>query len=185
MQQERVLWEAEFDPKVRTYWLTAGALTLTATVVGILLLPIWFGVGLFVTQRYLRRMKCTLTDRSLRVSRGVLTRTEKTVPLDKITDLGLVQGPLMRYFGIEGLSVETAGQSTQGPLVRLQGIVGARKFRDAVLKQRDEVVAALGEQPAPSVEAALTHVPPSDDVLGDIRDTLHRIEQHLAGRGDA
>ena len=35
MTDERVLWEAEFNPRVTTYWLLNGAIILTATIVGI------------------------------------------------------------------------------------------------------------------------------------------------------
>lgn len=54
---------------------------------------------------YLDSHKATLTNRSLRVSKGILTKGEKGVPLDRITDVGVVQGPLMRYFEVEALSV--------------------------------------------------------------------------------
>ena len=114
MTEERVLWEAEFNPRVTTYWLLNGALILTATIIGIPLLPLWFIFGWIVTGQYLKSHRCTLTNRSLKLSRGVFVKVEKTIPLDRITDLGLVQGPIMRLFDIEALSVETAGQSSQG-----------------------------------------------------------------------
>ena len=44
-RDKTILWEAEFNPKVRTYWLLSGALVLLATVVGIPLLPFWFLFG--------------------------------------------------------------------------------------------------------------------------------------------
>ncbi len=45
----------------------------------------------------------------------------------------------MRYLGIKQLSVETAGQSSTGPLVKLLGIINAESFRDQVLQQRDRL----------------------------------------------
>ena len=177
-QDQRVIREATFDRKVRTYWLLSGALILTATVVGIVLLPFWFLIGNFVIERYLRRLRCVLTDRSLQVRKGLLIRVEKTVPLDKITDVGLVQGPVMRFLDLEALSVETAGQSSQGALIQLTGITDAHEFRDAVLKQRDVVIEAQ------SVQVAASEKPVAgagdQELLVDIRDTLHRIEERLA-----
>ncbi len=176
-----IIWDAEFDPKVRTYWLLGGALILIMTVVGIILLPVWFYVGNMLTGRYLRRMRCVLTDKALHFSKGIFIRIEKTVPLEKITDLGLVQGPIMRYFGIEALKVETAGQSSQGALVQLIGIVETRKFRDAVLRQRDRLAAArpAGERTQDTTAAIAPDS--STRVLIEIRDTLHRIERRLGG----
>lgn len=172
-QPAPVLWEAEFDPRVRTYWLMSGALLLAIMIVGLPLLPFWFVFGHALTGRYLRRMRCVLTEKTFEFGKGVLVRTEKTIPLDKITDLGLVQGPLMRFFGLEALSIETAGQSAEGPLVKLVGIVETRRFRSAVLEQRDRLVAARAQEaPAPAA-------PSAEALLTEIRDTLARIEHHL------
>jgi len=128
MPDDETLLEAEFDPRVRTYWLLNGTIVFVASIVGIVLLPLWYWLGWYFSSRYLRRLKCTLTERTLQVSKGVLNRVEKTIPLDKITDLGYFQGPVMRYLGIDGLTVETAGQSSsEGALVKLHGV--ARRAR--------------------------------------------------------
>lgn len=185
LHQERVPWEAEFDPRVRTYWLLSGAGILTVTILGIVLLPIWFAIGLWVTGHYLRRMSCTLGEKTLHVRKGVLRRVEKTVPLDKITDIGIVQGPIMRYLGLEALSVETAGQSTPGALIKLIGIVETRQFRAAVLRQRDVVVAGLSEGSRPSDASPALGGSSSEELLVDIRDTLRRIEERVGGNDDA
>jgi putative membrane protein len=181
MADEQVLWDAEFNPRVTTYWLFGGALTLTATIVGIVLLPFWFFFGGAVTHRYLKSFRCTLTNRSLKVAKGVWVRVEKTIPLDRITDVGLVQGPVMRFFDIEALSVETAGRSTPGSLVQLAGIKDGRNFRDAVLKQRDLVVGSAEDRPATSAApvTAAASTEGSADLLVSIRDTLLRIEEKL------
>jgi putative membrane protein len=184
MSDERVIWDAEFNPHVTTYWLLNGALILTATVIGIPLLPVWFIVGWTITGRYLKSHRCTLTNRSVKVSRGVFTKREQTVPLDRITDVGLVQGPIMRLFDIEALTIETAGQTTPGSLLQLAGIKDGRKFRDAVLKQRDLVVGS--EEDRQSQPAGPVPLLSSDDhtaLLQDIRDTLRRIEHKLPAAG--
>ncbi len=180
MADEQVLWNAEFNERVTIYWLLSGALIMTVTVVGVVLLPIWFLVGGAVTRRYLRSFRCTLTNRSLKVAKGTLVRVEKTVPLDRITDIGLVQGPIMRLFDIEALSIETAGQSSQGSLVQLAGIKDGRKFRDAVLRQRDLVVGSAEDRQtgAASTPAAAT-TDGNTQLLASIRDTLLRIEGKL------
>lgn len=175
------MWEANFNPKVRTYWLLSGALVLTLTIFGIVLLPIWFIFGNYFTGRYLSHMRARLTPKSLEVAKGMFVRVEKTVPLDKITDVGLVHGPIMRHFDLQALSVETAGQSSAGALVKLVGIEDTEGFRAAVLAQRDKVVRAL-EGSAPDA------LPPGDataqyDVLVAIRDTLGRIEANLGRDG--
>lgn len=177
---ERILWEAEFNERVTTYWLLSGAWILAITCFGIVLLPIWFLIGGAFTRRYLKTYSCTLTNRNLKVSKGWIVRIEKTVPLDRITDLGLVQGPIMRYLDIEALSIETAGQSAAGAVVTLAGIKDGRKFRDAVLKQRDLVVGSEEDrQLAQAVSGPSYDVDNCTELLQQIRDALLRIEERL------
>jgi putative membrane protein len=181
MTEERVIWDAEFNPRVTTYWLLNGALIMIATIVGIPLVPLWFIIGWVVTGRYLKSHRCTLTNRSVKVARGVFVKREQTIPLDRITDVSLVQGPVMRVFDIEALSVETAGQSTPGSLVQLAGIKDGRKFRDAVLKQRDLVVGSEEDRRGPTrSELAPASTEDQRALLEDIRDTLRRIESKIA-----
>ena len=182
MKKEVIIKKAEFNPNVCTYWLMSGTLTLTITIVGIPLLILWIPLGLLVTRRYLERMECVLTDRTLKVKKGILVRIEKTIPLEKITDMGMIQGPIMRHFGLHRLSVETAGQSGQGALVALTGIKDAEQFRELVLNQRDKMTgsssrAAAAVQNDSTVESGV--------VLVEIRDTLLRIESKLDDRGSA
>lgn len=174
---DKVLWEAEFNPKVKSYWMLSSIMVCTFTVVLIPLIPIVYVIGLMVTGKYLASHRCTLTETALKVQRGVFTKQEKTVPLDRITDLGLVQGPIMRMMDLEAISVETAGQSGPGSLVQLTGIRNGREFRDTVLRQRDRV-ASRGES-----SASTSSVPSSIDEAGfgetltEIRDILLRMEQ--------
>ena len=183
MTDERVIWEAEFNDSVTTYWLLNGVLICVVTIVGILFLPIWFLIGKWITRKYLASHRCTLTNRSLKVNKGILTKIEKTVPLDRITDLGIIQGPIMRYFDIEALSVETAGQSSSTSLVQLAGIVDGRKFRDAVLKQRDLVVGSDEERRAKAQgEAGLVAGDVVVSLLRDMAGSLQRIEKSFSQR---
>lgn len=140
---DRVLLEADFNPKVKTYWLLSGVIILLVCVVTIPLIPVWWILGMAFTDRYLSTLSCVLTERNLKVSKGVFVRQEKTVPLEKITDLGLVQGPIMRQLELEALSVETAGGTTAGALVQMVGIVDTREFRAAVLRQRDRLASLV------------------------------------------
>jgi putative membrane protein len=126
-------------------------------------------------------MSCVLTDKTLKVSKGIFVRVEKTIPLEKITDMGMVQGPIMRYLDLHKLTVETAGQSAQGALVSLTGIRDAKAFREAVLNQRDVVSAAS----SPSDTLAVSQEPiDASSLLSEIRDSLLRIEASLENRSD-
>lgn len=182
VSEETVIRKASFDPRVKTYWLLSGALIFVISIIGIPFLLLWFPLGFFFTGRYLDRMECVLTRKALKVKKGVLVRVEKTIPLEKITDMALIQGPIMRAFDIERLTVETAGQSGAGALVSLTGVVLAQDFREAVLEQRDKLTekleAASDEPGRPDAQAGGGTVA----VLVELRDSVQRIERLLAAR---
>jgi putative membrane protein len=117
-------------------------------------------------------MHAELTDRSLHLRKGVWFKVDKTIPLDKIQDVALHHGPVMQSLGLCTLRVETAGGSAQGTAdAMLTGVVDAEAFRDAILEQRDLVTANVGAAAPTSSDTEL---------LGEIRDSLHRIETLLA-----
>jgi putative membrane protein len=182
---ERVIREAVFDKPalLKYHWVS-----LFVASAFVIILPITMCVGivyLFILKRMVDSWSCTLTDRALHVKSGVFVKTEKTVPLDKITDLLLVQGPIMRRFGLSKVSVETAGQSSnQGAhLVSLIGITGTEEFRLEVLEQRDLIT--RGERtasPTPAtagVPTAAGDIETTESLLADIRDGIGRMEEHL------
>lgn len=180
-ENETVIREAEFNPKVKTYWMLNGCLILFTTIIGIPLIPLWAIFGFPLMDRYLKRLRCALTDRSVILNKGLLVRVEKTVPLDKITDVGLVQGPIMRMFDIHAISFETAGQTSgMSATLGVIGVIDGKDFRNHVLKLRDEVT--LGGHQAPRSAAATssdvgTHS--NDATLRQILDVLKQIEKKI------
>jgi putative membrane protein len=155
-RRERILYRAEFDEKWKSYWFVQILLVFLLTVVGIVLIPFWLaGWGVWYCRRYFDSVRCDLGERSLMVGRGVLFRVEKTIPLDKIQDLTLREGPLLKRFGLLTLQIETAGQgSPQGSSeAKMVGIKEARAFRDRVLDQRDALIAGPSTAKPPPVAA--------------------------------
>ena len=177
---DRVLLEAEFGDATR-YFVVSTTVTLVCTIVGAALIPIVVPLTWFFRKLEYDRIRCRLTPRALKLDRGVFTRVEQTIPLDKITDLAVRQGPLMRWCGVEAIAVETAGQSGMqgGSLVNLVGMRDARAFRDAVLARRDEIA---GGAPEPAAPPAPAGSPDPNATLLEIRDTLLRIEERLGER---
>ncbi len=82
----------------------------------------------------------------------------------------------MRFFGIQALSIETAGSTAQGALVKLHGIENAEGFRDTVLEQRDRMLEKEQVESDSAVGAPSTPVDSTEVVslLREIRDELKR-----------
>jgi putative membrane protein len=169
-----ILQKASFNPKIKTYFLWFGSLICLITVVLIPLIPIWLILGSFYLNRYFERLECELTTRSLRFKKGYIFHTERTIPLDKIQDLTFKEGPLLKYFGLSILKIETAGNTGQGTSdLSLIGIIDAFEFRNLVFEQRDKVTDNRGSAPDQRTD-------PSTEILKDIRDSLKRIEQKMS-----
>jgi putative membrane protein len=179
-----VIQEAEFDPRLRTYLMLATSFYLLISVVGILVLPFWLlGLGQYWAKRHFASLRCALTERSLIVERGVLFTVQKTIPLQRIQDLTVRGGPLLRGLGLEMMSVETAGQSqAQGSAdARLVGVIDLRRFRQRVLEQCRVVESGpAGPASSPEPSHAVGSAAEPDAILVEIRDSLHRIEQLLS-----
>lgn len=169
---DALLVAARFDDKLRTYWYLQILLVCIATVAGIVVVPFWLlGWGSWYVRRAFDALQCELHQRTLVVKRGIFFRTEKTIPLDKIQDLTVKEGPLLRWLGLRSLKIETAGQGTPGASeADLVGIVDPLDFRDLVLQQRDSV-SALPARPQDGGEASSTSI----ELLTEIRDLLRRI----------
>ena len=169
------LFTAEFDPAIAQHGTIYVTLILIATLVGILFIPIWLPLSRWYFREYMKRVSARLTSQAIEITKGVFFRSEATIPLDRITDVRLHDGPLMRYCNLRGLRIETAGQSGQeasseGNLV---GIVGAEGMRNAILRQR-QLVIDVGASPEAAAPAS-----GGSDVLVEIRDILARIESRL------
>ncbi len=174
------LLKAEFDPRLKTYLHVITISVLTVTIAGIILIPFWLILGRVYVNRYFNSLYCELTTRALHFKKGVWIRTERTIPLDKIQDLTFKEGPILRYFGVSFLKIETAGQSAQGISdMTLYGIIGAREFREAVLDQRD-VTTDKGSSDAGSGPFTSTHTEAVLEKLNAINKTLSRIEKIMS-----
>lgn len=185
---EPILTKATFDTKLKLYLFLSSVGVLFISVIGIAVLPVWLFVGWWWAGRYFDSIRCELTERRLRISRGVVFRKDKTIMLDKIQDMSLHHGPFQRWLGITSLQIETAGSSgPQGQAdAKLVGIRDVHAFQEAVIAQRDrlagDVPAGQGRAPAPVAPAGepLGSSDPSViALLSDIRDALQRVEQHV------
>lgn len=83
---------------------------------------------------YYRTMVYNLTTTEISWRRGVWFRQTGIVPYNRITNIDIIQGPLMRYFRISSLRIQTAGYSAQAMAeLRLHGIEQPEGVRDWIL----------------------------------------------------
>lgn len=150
-----------------TVWWLALVLIPLLLVVGIV--PDIFGyvaVHLrYDTQWYV------MTDRSIRIRRGVWIIQETTITFENVQNVTVRQGPLQRHFGIADVIIETAGAAlatgkhgnvTVGNRGVIEGIANAEEIRDLILQRlRASKSAGLGDE-----AHAPVHVAPGGFAIG-------------------
>ena len=177
--------EAKFDPMVKKYSAGVIIFIMIISVVGIPLIPLGLLFARWYAPESLRRMSARLTTNAVQINKWVFFRKEATIPLNRVTDVRLHDDPWMRFCGVRGLKVETAGQSGQnaGSEGDLIGVVYAVAFRDAVLRQR-QLVLEGGVETTPTAAALAATPTVANELLAEIRDILARMEARgRAGNG--
>jgi membrane protein YdbS with pleckstrin-like domain len=96
-----------------------------------------------------------MTDRSLRIRRGIWSIHETTITFENVQNVRMQQGPVQRHFGIATLMVETAGAGqaagkggqTVGNRGIIEGVDNAPELRDRILvRLRQSQTAGLGDE---------------------------------------
>jgi uncharacterized membrane protein YdbT with pleckstrin-like domain len=123
-----------------------------------------------------------VSDRSLRIRRGIWIIHETTITFENIQNVRLSQGPLERYFGFANLIVETAGggsssneaNSTAGAHQGIiAGVANAEQLRDQIMRHiQANRTAGLGDERVESTRSTVNGVLGSMDLrlLAEIRD---------------
>jgi len=106
------------------------------------LLCLWIIPGLihyYWSSRWLcsqqaNNLRYRLEGSTLRADGGVFFLFRKSIPLERITDVDLVQGPLLRYFNIWAMRIQTAGSAQCE--ATLYGVRNPEEIRELILSRR-------------------------------------------------
>lgn len=106
---------------------------------------LWFlllGWGRRFAKQQADRLDYWIEGDMLRVDQGLWWFQRKSIPLARVTDLTLIQGPFARYFfsGIWTLCVHTAGRGTAFPEAMLYGLRESEAARDQLSAAIDGAV---------------------------------------------
>ncbi len=134
-------------------------------------------------------LRYTLTDRAIRLRRGVLAVEEVTLSYANIQNVKYNQGPVQRYFGIGDLIVETAGGGGVNPQQPgaglhhrglIKGVGNPEALRDMILERVRKVRGGGGLGDASPTKAkrkpdGAFDSPKGRALLAEIRDSLAAI----------
>lgn len=124
-------------------------------IFAIIVVGIWFfGLGLiaaviyavslgqWLPRKQAEALRYWLDGTTLRVDQGVFFYQRKAIPLDRVTDIVMVQGPLLRFLRIWALRIQTAGAGGPRAEAVLYGLERPSKIRDELLAARDTAAKA-------------------------------------------
>ena len=118
---------------------------------GLLALLLFMGVGVLL---YWRRFEFRVGQNEIRIDSGILSRTHRSIPFDRVQDVDITQGPIARVLGLARVKFETGASGGEEEGV-LQAILlqRAEELRELVRSRRVRSVTAAVETPEVVEEA--------------------------------
>jgi putative membrane protein len=117
---------------------------LTAAIIGAVALLL---ISLCLLFLHWKRFAYRVGPSEIRIDSGILTRTHRSIPFDRVQDVDVIQGPLMRLLGLATVKFETGG-SGSGPgggadgQLQVISLERAQQLRSLVRAHRSGAAAA-------------------------------------------
>ena len=132
----------------RAQFALLGAIALVAfTVVGVVL--------------YWTRFEYRVGANEIRIDSGIISRTHRSIPFDRIQDVDITRGPLQRLLGLAKVTFETGGGSampgSEEGVIQAITLERAQEIRTLVRSRRSRETAAIPVDAATAEEGALVY----------------------------
>lgn len=115
-------------------------------------LAVLFAVTLAISYLRWRKLRYRLGESDIVLEHGLLSRSARSVPYERIQDVSLVQGPIPRLFGMVEVKFETgAGGKDELKLAYVTAAEG-EALRETIRARRSGEAAAPGEAATPPEE---------------------------------
>ncbi len=115
-----------------------------------LALVVMVAISIFL---YWRRFEYRVGNSEIRIDSGIVSRTHRSIPFDRIQDVDITQGPVARLFGLARVKFETGSSSAKRPdegVLQAIALERAEELRQLVRHRRSGAAAA----PAAAVDDA-------------------------------
>ena len=132
-------------------WMFVDSIFTILIVIGLAVLGVCVVFACIWAPLYYKSVVYHLNDTEMTWKRGVFFRKTGIVPYNRITNVDIVQGPVMRLFGISHLKIETAGggASKSSAEIQLEGISDPEPLRQLIMdfvRGQKPVAAATGTE---------------------------------------
>ncbi len=133
-----VSWTIFLDAALLITVLGAVLMGIAWTIIALIIIALLVAllIILLYLRAYWRRFLFTYDSADLRVHSGIWWRKQTIIPIGRITNISIMQGPWQRARKLATLKIETAGQSgTTSPETQLWSQTDYEVLRDEILKQ--------------------------------------------------
>lgn len=128
-------------PIVAALFGTRGSGVATPLIIGAVLL-----VSLLFRWIAWLRFRFHLDEDDIRIEQGILNRTVRSIPYDRIQDVSIEQKPLARLFDLGEVKFETGGGEGEDAKLSYVSMDRAEALRTTVRARKAEVGAAIAEE---------------------------------------
>ena len=134
------------------YLAVSGQLSLALGIAALLLVV--SAASIFI---YWRRFEFRVGADDIQIDSGVLSRTHRSIPFDRIQDVDITQGPVARVLGLAKVTFETGGGSAQAGkedgVIQAITLKRAEQLRELVRGRRSSPVSAAAAPDQPAQES--------------------------------
>ena len=132
---------------------------LSMAIIGGIALLAFMAVGIIL---YWTRFEFRVGANDIRIDSGILSRTHRSIPFDRIQDVDITQGPVARLFGLAAVRFETGGGGAKEEgVLHAIALQRAGEIRELVRARRAGAAVAAAEaaeEPAPVFVMGLNRV---------------------------
>jgi len=104
-------------------------------------------IGTLINYVGWRRLTYTIGESDIRVESGVMSRTARSVPFERIQDVSIEAKPLPRLFGLVAVKFETGAGGGEDLALQYLSAAEGERLRQLVRQRRDDEAAAAPADP--------------------------------------
>ena len=136
-------------------WMFVDSFFIVFIILGFVALGVCLIFTCIWAPLYYKSVVYHLNDTEMTWKRGVFFRKTGIVPYNRITNVDIVQGPVMRVFGISHLKIETAGggASKNSAEIQIEGVSDPEPLRQMIMdfvRGQKPAAAATGTEYRPA-----------------------------------
>jgi len=131
---------------------------------------------------YFYSIRYEVDDRYVAKSHGVLWKARRSIPVEKITNIDVRQGPVERLLGFGQVWIFTPSTGAATPEEKLVGVLDPHRIKQAIIERGEAAKAApAAAGTGPAGDAAVAAEGEVVALLREMLQTLQRIEGKLGG----